>query len=78
VLTICRTVLDSNPKVGPRYIDLFKLYQRVTSEGGYDKASDTRSNKLAWRRIASEFLPNNANIVQLAFQVKTVYYKNLA
>jgi chromatin structure-remodeling complex subunit RSC9 len=78
ILMKYRTILDPNPKVGPRYIDLWKLYQRVLSEGGYDKASDTRGNKLAWRRIAAEFLPNNANIVQLAFQVKTAYYKNLA
>jgi chromatin structure-remodeling complex subunit RSC9 len=78
MLITCRTALDRSPKVGPRHLDLFKLYQRVTAEGGYDKASDTKNNKLAWRRIASDFLPNNAAIVQLAFQVKTVYYKNLA
>jgi hypothetical protein len=40
--------------------------------------SDTKANKLAWRRLAMEFLPNNSNMVQFAFQVKTAYYKNLA
>jgi chromatin structure-remodeling complex subunit RSC9 len=40
--------------------------------------SDTKGNKLAWRKIATDFLPGNANVVQLAFQVKTAYYKNLA
>lgn len=72
------TSFDSEPRVGPRHLDLLRLYQRVTEEGGYDKASDTKGNKLAWRRIAGEFLPGTANVVQLAFLVKTAYYKNLA
>ena len=73
-----RTHLDPEPKVGPRHLDLFRLYKRVTAEGGYDKVSDTKGNKLAWRRIATEFLPGNANVVQLAFLVKSAYYRNLA
>jgi chromatin structure-remodeling complex subunit RSC9 len=72
------THFEAEPKVGPRHLDLLKLYQRVTEEGGYDKASDTKGNKLAWRRIAGEFLPGSSNVVQLAFLVKTAYYKNLA
>jgi hypothetical protein len=72
------TSLDPSPKVGPAHLDLLRLYQRVTSEGGYDRISDTKANKLAWRRLAMEFLPNNSNMVQFAFQVKTAYYKNLA
>ena len=50
----------------------------MIEEGGYDRVSDTKGNKLAWRKIATDFLPGNANVVQLAFQVKTAYYKNLA
>jgi chromatin structure-remodeling complex subunit RSC9 len=72
------TSFDQTPKIGPAQVDLLRLYKRVTSEGGYDRVSDTRNNKLAWRRIAQEFLPLNANMVQFAFQVKTAYYKNLA
>ena len=72
------TFFEPNPKVGPRYIDLLKLWKRVNAEGGYDKVSDIRGNKLAWRRISADFLPSNAHIVQLAFQVKTVYYKYLS
>ncbi|KAF2670386.1 hypothetical protein BT63DRAFT_400621 [Microthyrium microscopicum] len=72
------TLFEPRPKVGPRYIDLLKLYKRVVEEGGYDKVSDTRGNKLAWRRISADFLPSNSHIVQLAFQVKTVYYKFLS
>ena len=72
------TTLDPSPKVGPAHLDLLRLYKRVTSEGGYDYVSNTRVNKLAWRRLAMEFLPHNHNMVQFAFQVKTAYYKNLA
>ncbi|KAF1938818.1 hypothetical protein EJ02DRAFT_425406 [Clathrospora elynae] len=72
------TVLDREPKVGNRTIDLLRLYKRVTAEGGYDKVSDTKNNKLAWRRIASEFLPKSPSITTQAFLVKTAYYKNLA
>lgn len=78
LLIINRTSFDSNPKVGPKHIDLYRLYKRVVDEGGYDKVSDTKGNKLAWRRIASDFLPAGPHIVQLAFLVKTVYYKNLS
>ncbi|KAF2429354.1 hypothetical protein EJ08DRAFT_635644 [Tothia fuscella] len=72
------THFDPEPKVGPRHLDLLRLYKRVTEEGGYDRASDIKGNKLAWRRISSEFLTGGQNVVQLAFLVKTAYYKNLA
>jgi chromatin structure-remodeling complex subunit RSC9 len=79
VLTVMRrTILDREPKVGSRHIDLLRLYKRVNSEGGYDKVSDTKGNKLAWRRLAGEFLPGSANLTTQAFLVKTAYYKNLA
>lgn len=72
------TILEAQPKVGPRHLDLLRLYKRVVEEGGYDRASDVKGNKLAWRRIAADFLPSNVNVVQMAFLVKTAYYKNLA
>jgi chromatin structure-remodeling complex subunit RSC9 len=70
--------LDREPKVGSRHIDLLRLWKRVNEEGGYDKVSDTKGNKLAWRRIASEFLPNGPSLTTQAFLVKSTYYKNLA
>jgi chromatin structure-remodeling complex subunit RSC9 len=73
-----RTVLDREPKVGSRQIDLLRLYKRVNEEGGYDRVSDTKGNKLAWRKIASEFLPKSPSITTQAFLVKSAYYKNLA
>lgn len=78
VLIYASTHFDPEPKVGPRHLDLLRLYKRVIEEGGYDHVSDTKGNKLAWRKIAVDFLPGNSNVVQLAFQVKTAYYKNLA
>lgn len=88
MLTICwprprdnesdRTILDREPKIGNRHIDLLRLYTRVNAEGGYDQVSDTKGNKLAWRRIASEFLPVSPNLTTQAFLVKSIYYKNLA
>lgn len=75
---MCSTVLEREPKVGSRHIDLLRLWKRVNDEGGYDKVSDTKGNKLAWRRIASEFLPSGPSLTTQAFLVKSTYYKNLA
>jgi chromatin structure-remodeling complex subunit RSC9 len=72
------THFDREPKVGNRHIDLLKLYKRVVDEGGYDKVSDTKTHKLAWRRLAGEFLPGSNNLTTQAFIVKSAYYKNLA
>lgn len=77
-LTVSRTHLDREPKVGSRHIDLLRLYKRVVGEGGYDKVSDTKGNKLAWRRLASEFNPGSSNLTTQAFILKSAYYKNLA
>ncbi|RMY85507.1 hypothetical protein D0861_06414 [Hortaea werneckii] len=71
------TTLDSAPKVGVRHIDLYKLYQRVVSEGGYDLCSDTKAKPLMWRRFAEEFVGKNQYTPAQAFQIKNVYYKNL-
>ncbi|KAF2830587.1 hypothetical protein CC86DRAFT_452983 [Ophiobolus disseminans] len=72
------TVLEREPKVGSRHIDLLRLWKRVNDEGGYDKVSDIKGNKLAWRRIASEFLPSGPSLTTQAFLVKSTYYRNLA
>ena len=62
--------------MGTRHVDLFRLYKFVTeSGGGYDRVS---SEKLQWRRMASEFNFGNNNLAAQAFSLKTAYYKNLA
>lgn len=73
-----RTTFEREPKVGSRRLDLLRLYQKVTAEGGYDRVSDTKGNPLAWRKMASEFLPGSSSIATQAFMVKTAYYRNLA
>lgn len=60
-----------------RHIDLFKLYNRVVEEGGYDLVSDTKAKPLMWRRLAEEFIGKNQYTPAQAFQIKNVYYKNL-
>jgi chromatin structure-remodeling complex subunit RSC9 len=76
----CRTVLDREPKIANQHIDLLRLYKRVVAEGGYDKVSDTKNNKLAWRRLATDLLPGSSanHLTTQAFLIKTAYYKNLA
>jgi chromatin structure-remodeling complex subunit RSC9 len=71
------THLDPEPKVGIRHIDLFKLYNRVVEEGGYDLVSDTKAKPLMWRKLAEEFVGRNQYTAAQAFQIKNVYYKNL-
>ncbi|KAF7191353.1 Chromatin structure-remodeling complex subunit rsc9 [Pseudocercospora fuligena] len=71
------TLLDPEPKVGIRHVDLFKLYNRVVEEGGYDLCSDTKAKPLMWRRLAEEFIGKNQYTAAQAFQIKNVYYKNL-
>ncbi|KAL9060572.1 MAG: hypothetical protein Q9162_000523 [Coniocarpon cinnabarinum] len=64
--------------IGSRNIDLHRLYRRVTQEGGYDAVSDTRENKLMWRKLGQEFHLGSSAAPTLAFTLKTAYYKNLA
>lgn len=63
--------------MGIRHIDLHRLYQRVTEEGGYDLVSDTKAKPLMWRRFAEEFVGKNQYTTAQAFQMKNTYYKNL-
>ncbi|KAJ4381681.1 Chromatin structure-remodeling complex protein rsc9 [Didymella sp. IMI 355093] len=74
------TVLDREPKVANQHVDLLRLFKRVNDEGGYDKVSDTKNNKLAWRRLAADFLQDSSasQLTTQAFLIKTAYYKNLA
>jgi len=69
------THFDPEPRVGAKTVDLLLLYTMVTERGGYDKISD---EKLAWRKLGSDFHLGSNNLPALAFQLKTVYYKYLA
>ena len=72
-----RTPFDPEPKVGPRHIDLYTLYNRVLGEGGYDLVSDTKAKPLMWRKFAEEFVGKNQYTPAQAFQIKNTYYRNL-
>ncbi|KAI9756214.1 MAG: autophagy protein 13 [Chaenotheca gracillima] len=69
------TILEPEPRVGIRHVDLLKLYTYVTERGGYDLVS---AEKLLWRKIGQEFNLGTANLAAQAFSLKTAYYKNLA
>ncbi|KAL6714389.1 Chromatin structure-remodeling complex protein rsc9 [Lecanora helva] len=66
--------IDFQARVNTKYIDLYKLWNLVTSRGGYDALS---AEKLAWRGICNEFHLGTANAAAYAFSMKTLYYKNL-
>lgn len=68
-------VFEPTPKVGILHVDLLKLFKLIMEHGGYDKVSD---EKLAWRRMASILGLFSHNEASTAFNLKTVYYKNLA
>ena len=70
-----RTTVDFQARVNGKHIDLHKLYNHVTSRGGYDVVS---AEKLAWRRVGQDFNLGTTNAAAYAFALKTLYYKNLA
>lgn len=70
-----RIQLDLQARVNGKHIDLFKLWNVVSIRGGYDAVSQ---EKLAWRKVGTEFCLGTTNAAAYAFALKTVYYKNLA
>ncbi|EXJ91295.1 hypothetical protein A1O1_04405 [Capronia coronata CBS 617.96] len=69
------TSFDREGKVSGRPISLHKLYKLVMARGGYDALS---AERMAWRTIIREFGIGKAHEAVMTFQLKTVYYKNLA
>ena len=72
---LCRINVEFQARVNTKHIDLFKLWNVVTSKGGYDTVS---AEKLAWRKVGLDFNLGTANAAAYAFALKTTYYKNLA
>lgn len=69
------TTLDPEPKVGMIHLDLYKVFNHIVANGGYDKVSE---EKLAWRRMAAELGLHSNNEASTAFALKEKFYKNLA
>ncbi|KIW80177.1 hypothetical protein Z517_06792 [Fonsecaea pedrosoi CBS 271.37] len=69
------TPFDREGKVSGRPISLFKLYKLVMDRGGYDALS---AERMQWRTLVKEFGFGKTHEAVMTFQLKTVYYKNLA
>ena len=70
-----RTILEPQPRVNGKQINLLKLFSDVVERGGYDAVS---AEKLAWRKLGHEFGLGSSNVAAYAFLLKSVYYNNLA
>jgi chromatin structure-remodeling complex subunit RSC9 len=75
LLTALSTNFDRDPKVAGRPISLLKLYKLVLENGGYDALS---AERMRWRSLVKQFGFGNHHEAAMTFQLKTVYYKNLA
>jgi chromatin structure-remodeling complex subunit RSC9 len=56
-------------------MSLHKLYKLVMERGGYDQLSNER---MAWRSLVRPFGFSSQHEGAMTFQIKTLYYKNLA
>lgn len=56
-------------------MSLHKLYKLVMERGGYDRLS---SERMAWRSLVRPFGYSAQHEGAMTFQIKTLYYKNLA
>ena len=71
-----RVSWERYPKVAQEPISLHLLYRLVVSAGGYDKLS---AERMAWRTLLPPFgLQQHPHPGQITFQLKGVYYRNLA
>lgn len=68
-------IYEPEPKVGTTHVDLLRTYKLIMENGGYDKVSD---EKLMWRKMASILGLFSHNEASTAFNLKTVFYRNLA
>ncbi|KAI9714161.1 MAG: hypothetical protein M1812_006489 [Candelaria pacifica] len=69
------TRLEREPHISNKAVDLWRLYNIVTEQGGYDAVTKA---ELGWRKIGQGFHFGMTNLPALAFSVKSAYYKNLA
>ncbi|KAJ9613935.1 Chromatin structure-remodeling complex protein rsc9 [Cladophialophora chaetospira] len=69
------TILDREGKVSGRPVSLHKLYKLVMERGGYDAVT---AERMQWRTLVSKFGFGKTHEAVMTFQLKTVFYKNLA
>jgi len=70
-----RTTFDRDAKVAGRPIGLHTLYKMVMERGGYDALS---AERMQWRTLAKAFGLGSQHEAVMTFQLKSIYYKNLA
>ena len=70
-----RTSFERDAKISGRSIPLLKLYKLVMEKGGYDKLSEER---MAWRQLVKPFGFSHQHEAAMTFQIKSLYYRNLA
>ncbi|KAK5956866.1 Chromatin structure-remodeling complex protein rsc9 [Knufia fluminis] len=66
---------DRDGKVAGRPVPLHRLYRDVVERGGYDAVTATR---MLWREIAATFNLPKQHDGAMSYQLKQLYYKNLA
>lgn len=66
---------DRDGKVAGRPVPLHRLYTDVIARGGYDAVTATR---MLWREIAATFNLPKQHDGAMSYQLKQLYYKNLA
>ncbi|KAK3381386.1 hypothetical protein B0H63DRAFT_202213 [Podospora didyma] len=69
------TNFDPEPKMGNMNVDLYKLFNYIVENGGYDKVSD---EKLMWRKMCEGLGLMRHNAPADAYTLKQIFYKNLA
>ncbi|ROT36254.1 hypothetical protein SODALDRAFT_281889 [Sodiomyces alkalinus F11] len=69
------TTLDPEPKVSNVNLDLYKTFNLIVANGGYDKVTE---EKLLWRKMREKLGIPTTNEPSTAYQLKEKYYKNLA
>ncbi|KAM7224162.1 hypothetical protein V8F06_000635 [Rhypophila decipiens] len=69
------TTFDPEPKMGNMNVDLYKVFNHIVENGGYDKVSD---EKLMWRKMCEGLGLMRHNAPADAYTLKQIFYKQLA
>ncbi|KAK3350130.1 hypothetical protein B0T25DRAFT_260242 [Lasiosphaeria hispida] len=69
------TNFDPEPKMGTMNVDLYKLFNFIVENGGYDKVSE---EKLMWRKMCEGLGLMRHNAPADAYTLKQIFYKQLA
>jgi hypothetical protein len=74
-LILDRTNFERDARISGKSVSLHRLYNMVMEKGGYDKLSDER---MAWRQLVKPLGFAHQHEGAMTFQIKSLYYRNLA